>query len=142
MATTNDNKLLAMNEAQKLYHRSKYMSRQERYDAVVSLAQWNLFSVAQLSQLSGISVSTIYGFGIKGHGSGKFNPMSLDTLIQIRLNRNNNIPVSTLLIKAAVEEGNSHRVIAKLTGLAPTTITRKINEQDSSTDLQRAADYS
>ena len=132
--------LQALQEAQRLYHGSKYMDRQSRHDAVISLSEWGLFTTSQLSQISGMSVSTIHGMGLKkGGGAGKFNPMSLDTLIQIRLGYNNGRPVSGMLLKIAIDEGNSHRVISKFTGLSTSSISRKLNEYNNSDLLGAAA---
>ena len=98
-----------------------------------------MVTTSQVSQISGLSISTVYGMGVnKGSGAGKFNPMSLDTLIQIRLSYNNSQPVSGMLLKIAIDEGNSHRIIAKFTGLSTSRITRILSAYNDS-NLQRAA---
>lgn len=136
MTTTRhtDTELLsALREAQQLYKTSAMLNRQQRFDAVTSIAEWDLFTLQQISQLSGLSTSTLYGMNLKrGHTSGKFNPMSIDTLIQLLLNRINGSGVSLPLLKAAVNEGNSHRIIYKFTGIQPAKISRMLNGNHSS----------
>jgi hypothetical protein len=136
----NINYVVAMNEAKYLYTHSVYMDRQQRYEAVISLSEWELFSVGQLAQISGLSTSTLYGMDVKlpSKGSGRFNPQSLDTLLQLRLNFNNKLPLNKVLLQAAVDDGNSRRVISKLTGLGLSTIARKLNVNQS-TNLLGAA---
>ena len=124
----------AMTDAKYLYEHSKNMDNQRIYDFLVSLNEYQLFSIGQLAQLSGVSVSTIHNWRITAPavGSGRFNPQSLDTLIQLRLNFINGRPLNMRLLSGAAEDGNSHRVIAKFTGLTPSQISRKLRN-----DVQR-----
>lgn len=126
-----DNTLTALNEAIALYNKSTTLTRQQRYDAVVSLAEWNLFNVQQLSQISGLSKSTIYPWvpENKRGRNGKLNPRTLDTLRQMRLNRNAKLPVSDALLDIALENGNSQAVVARLTGIAQSTISRRVRDR-------------
>jgi len=119
----------AMTEAKYLYERSKFMSKQQRYEALVSLNEWGLFSTGHLVQLSGWSASTIRGFGIEmpRKGTGKFNPKSLDTLLQLRLNLNNGRPINVHLLHGAILDGNSRRIVAKFTGLTLSQISRSLS---------------
>jgi predicted DNA-binding transcriptional regulator AlpA len=126
-----DSILTALNEAIALYNKSTTLTKQQRYDAVVSLAEWNLFNVQQLSQISGLSKSTIYPWvpeNKRGH-NGKLNPRTLDTLRQMRLNRNAKLPVSDALLNIALENGNSQAVVARLTGIAQSTIPRRVRDR-------------
>jgi predicted DNA-binding transcriptional regulator AlpA len=126
-----DSILTALNEAIALYNKSTTLTKQQRYDAVVSLAEWNLFNVQQLSQISGLSKSTIYPWvpeNKRGH-NGKLNPRTLDTLRQMRLNRNAKLPVSDALLNIALENGNSQAVVARLTGIAQSTISRRVRDR-------------
>ena len=129
-----DKTLQALREALALYRGSANMDRQQRYDAVVSLAEWQLFSVQHLAQLSGLSKQTIYPWvpvPKRGLG-GNFNPLSLDTLIQLRENANNSLPVSDMLIGIALDSGNSQLVVSRLTGLSQSTISRRKHDNNSS----------
>lgn len=124
---SNNEWVACLREAQRLYNGSRYMTKQQRYDAVVSLAEYEVFSTSQLSQISGVSQSTLRGWGLKkGKFNGKFNPMSLDTLIAIRLNSNTGVESPSTLLNAAVREGNSLRVVSAFTGVSRTTIQRKV----------------
>lgn len=127
----------ALAEAGRLYKYSRHMTRQQRFDSIVSIAEWDLFTVGQIAQLAGVSTSTIYGMKITklGYGSGKFNPMSIDTLTQLLFNRMNGAPLNKVLLQAAVDEGNSQRVIYKFTGISPSTIGRKLKHDTESSDL-------
>ncbi len=134
MVTLNDNdKLTALTQAAILYK-----TRKDRGTVVVALAEWDFFTIGQLSQLSGYSTSTLYhalGITKRGYGAGRFNPMSLDTLISLLSNRINGREISPELVKIAVLEGNSHRVIQKMTGINASTISRimkRINDNHSS----------
>lgn len=140
MATlTPEQSLTALQEAQRLYNGARYMDRQSRHDALVSLAEWDLFTTAQLAQISGLSVSTVYGMGLnRGPTAGRFSPQGLDTLVQLRLRYNNSLPVSGMLLKTAYDEGNSLRTISRLTGYSTSMITRTISDYNRS-NLQRAA---
>jgi len=135
-----DNDIQGLREAKYLYEHRQYMDKDVLYNAVVSLNEYQLFTVGQLSQLSGLSDSTIAGWGIKmpRKGGGKFNPQSLDTLIQLRLNLNNGRPLNAVLLASAVQDGNSHRIISRLTGVGLSRISKVISKHatDSGTDLQ------
>jgi hypothetical protein len=126
---SNDRVLNALNDAKYLYDNNSRLNRQQRFDKVMSLAEWDVFSIAQLSQISGYSTATLYGMGItkRGFGAGRFNPLSLDTLIQMRLSVLNKRPLSMVLLRAAIDEGNSHRVVSRFIGLNASTISRKLN---------------
>jgi len=131
-----DQTLQALREGLALYRGSANMNRQQRYDAVVSLAEWKLFSVQHLAQLSGLSKPTIYSWIPKENWGlgGSFNPLSLDTLIQIRENANNSLPVSDMLIGIALDSGNSQLVVSRFTGLSQSTISRR--KHDTSSGVQ------
>lgn len=120
--------LTLLKETKRVFAGANYMNRQQRFDAVISLAEWGVFSVGQLSQITGMSTSAIHAMNLeKKGGAGRFNPMSIDTMIQLLLNRINKQPLNLVLLDAAIRDGNSHRIIYKLTGIQPSTISRKIN---------------
>lgn len=133
--------IMALQEAQRLYKGSPNMLPQQRFDAVMSISEWDVFTVEQIAQLAGISTSTVYGWGVtkRGYGAGRFNPRSLDTLTFLLLNRVNKRALNTVLLQAAVDEGNSHRTINKLTGISTSTISRKVRHGNSGSDLLGAA---
>lgn len=117
--------LIALRQAADYYNRVNNMDRRDRYSGVVELAEWDLFSIAQLAQLSGFSTATLYGWQLnRGSGSGSFNPRSLDTMRLVLLDRIAGKRPNHLLIKALVMDGNSHRTIYKFTGVQPSTVSR------------------
>jgi hypothetical protein len=138
MATklSNAERLRILSDAQHYYSHYHNMSRQDRYDGVIALSEWDFFTVAQLSQLSGYSTATLYGWNVKrGQGSGRFNPMSLETFRQIVLKRVRGQHDLYQLVSMAVQEGNSQRVIEKMTGVAASTVSRmmkRINDNHDS----------
>jgi hypothetical protein len=117
-----------MSEAKRLYENHSRMSRQEIYDACLSLNEWRFFSYAQISQISGVSISTLRGQFHNKVAAGRFNPKSIDTLRQLRLNLNNKRPVSPVLVKAAVADGNSWRMVVRCTGLTLGQIKRALRD--------------
>lgn len=130
--------LVALEEANRYYTTRYNLTKQQRYDGVISLSEWDLFTVGQLAQLSGYSTATLYGWGVKrGWGSGNFNPQSLDTMRLVLLNRIGGKRPNPVLIESLVKDGNSHRTIYKFTGVQPSTVSRmmkRINDNQS-TDL-------
>jgi predicted DNA-binding transcriptional regulator AlpA len=128
-----DSTLTALNEAIALYNKSTNLTKQQRYEAVMSLAEWNLFNVQHLAQISGLSKSTIYPWipENKRGFNGKMNPRTLDTLRQMRLNRNAKLPVSETLLDIALSNGNSQAVVSRLTGVAQSTISRRVRDKRS-----------
>lgn len=131
----NSHLLRAVEQARDYFDRHPRMSKQDRYDGVIALSEWDVFTVGQLAQLSGFSTATLYGWGVKrGHGSGNFNPRSLDTMRLVLLNRVAGQRPNPVLIESLVKDGNSHRTIYKLTGVQPSTISRmmkRINAHSS-----------
>ena len=134
----NDNeKLLILREAKTLYAAANQMNRVEREAATKRIAGYDFFSIGQLAQLSGYSTATLYNMRVpRGSKSGRFNPHSLDTLIFLLDNRVQGLPVNDFLLNAAVRDGNSHRVIQKMTGISAAQVTRTMKRiNDNSTDL-------
>lgn len=128
-------KLLVLREAKTLFAAANQMNRVEREAMTKRLARYDFFSIGQLAQLSGYSTATLYNMGLpRGYGSGRFNPHSLDTLILLLENRINGLPVNDFLLRAAVVDGNSHRIIQKMTGISAAQVTRtmkRINDNHS-----------
>jgi len=123
--------LLAMREARRLFYSTRgvrMLTRQELYDAVISLNEWRFFSYKQLSQISGVSLTKLRGMIHNNVAAGKFNPKSLDTLIQLRLNKTNNRPVNSVLVQAALKDGNSPVTITRCTGITAAEIKRALRD--------------
>lgn len=125
----------ALAEAGRLYNGSPRMNNKERYSAVVHLALHGVFSVGQLAQICGVSRATVNEWvdaQFRGP-TGKFNPRTIDTLLQLRLDRLAKAPVNQFLLRMVLDNGNSQAVVARLTGLSQSTISRSVAQ--SATDL-------
>jgi hypothetical protein len=130
---SDDDWVTLLREAKYFYDNHMLMESQQRLDSVKSLAAWDVFTIGQLSQLTGMSTTTLYKMvDTRGFGGGRFNPRSLDTLLQLRLNRNNGLPLSPVLLHTAVAENNSQRTIHKFTGIGQATISRRLHAYSDS----------
>lgn len=123
----------ALNEAIWLRDHIDIVDREELNDAIKSLAKYGIFSSRQISAITNgrLSPSTVSLTVDKSDKTGgNLNPGTLEILRAIlysRADKNTDV----LLIKAALAEGNSQGMIAKLTGVSQSMISkiaRKENE--------------
>jgi len=118
--------LLALTQATTTYGAT--LDRQGKFDAAVALAEHNIFSARNISQITGLATTTVLRLAPKSEKTGgRFNPESLPHLVRLmHLRANGEVDVREA--KAAVDKGTSTTFAARLTGIPTTTFTRYVKE--------------
>lgn len=126
----------AMNEAIYLRDNVGQMQRSEIEDGVKRLATYEVFSNRQIHAIVNGTIGPAKIAKLTGKSNrsgGSLNPGSLDLLLNILYSRaalNSEID----LIIQATEQGTSHHMIAKLTGIHRSSISKKIREHKSNVE--------
>lgn len=122
----------ALNEAIWLRDHIDIVDREELNDAIKSLAKYGIFSSRQISAITNgrLSPSTVsLTIDKSDKTGGNLNPGTLEILRAILYSRaDKNTDVR--LIKAALGEGNSQGMIAKLTGVSQSMISKIARKEE------------
>jgi len=116
----------ALNEAIWIRDHAETITRPELVDAVVALGAYEVFSSRQISAISNGKLSPAAVSGIINKSDktgGKLNPGTLEILRGILYSRADN-RTDRRLIKTALGEGNSQGMIAKLTGVSQSLVSK------------------
>lgn len=120
----------ALNEAIWIRDHADTIDKEELFKTVATLGSYGVFSSRQISAISNgrLSPATVSGIiGKADKTGGNLNPGTLEILRGILYSRADK-RTDKRLIKAALSEGNSQGMIAKLTGVSQSlvsTIARK-----------------
>lgn len=116
----------ALNEAIWIRDHTETITREELVDAVMLLGSYGVFSSRQISAISNGKLSPAAVSGIVGKSDktgGNLNPGTLEILRGILYSRADK-RTDKRLIKTALGEGNSQGMIAKLTGVSQSLISK------------------
>lgn len=118
----------ALNEAIWLRDHAENMTKQQLFDAIVSIGEYELFSNRQISAIvNGLVNHTTVGklIGKKDRTGGNLNVGTLDILRNILYSRANS-RTDYKLIADAVGLGTSQGMVARLTGVNQSSISKKL----------------
>jgi len=122
----------ALNEAIWLRDNADRIEKQELHNAVSLLGSYEVFSNRQISAISNGKVSPAVVSSIVGKASktgGNLNPGTLEILRGILYSRADK-RTNKRLIKAALEDGNSQGMIAKLTGVSQSLVSKVARKEE------------
>lgn len=122
----------ALNEAIWIRDHVDTISRAELVEAVVSLGAYGVFSGRQISAITNGKISPSAASNIVNKGDrtgGNLNPGTLEILRAILYSRADK-RTDKRLIKAALGEGNSQGMIAKLTGVSQSLISKIARKEE------------
>ena len=126
-----ETRLYAINEAIWLRDHAEKISLDLLYLRIQEIAEYGVFSSRQIANIAGniVSHATISRFIQKDDKSGgRLNPKSLeDIALALFSKARNRIDYSA--IQRALEAGTSQGMIAKLTGISQSTISRKFGKE-------------
>lgn len=112
----------------KLRDEVKSISKEQAHALAVEIASWGVFSNRQIELFSGgvVSQRAIGKHSKKTtRDGGSINPNSLEDIRSIIFTSNDS-SVDWSLVKKVVSRGTSMTMLAKLTGISKTTMSRKI----------------
>jgi hypothetical protein len=114
----------ALEEAVVAHEQSEYMDRQGRFDAAVSLAEWDVFSSIQIAKIVGLPRVTVSRLiGKKDRTGGRLPLASLRPLLDLSRARSRG-EVDLAAVKTALDAGASRRMASRLTSIPETTLKR------------------
>ena len=121
--------LTALQQAKYAFdHRRTAISRQERLDNIIALAEWGIFSNAQIAHFTGTNPHLVAKFtGKTDRTGGNLPGESLQPIIDIVTARANDQEARGAVARA-IEAKASTRMIARLTGLSQSTVMRLSRE--------------
>lgn len=121
----------ALTDAIYLRDHAENMTKQELFDAVVSIGEYDLFSNRQISAITnGLVKPKVVGELVKKRTKtgGNLNVGTLDILRTILYSRANK-HTDYKLIRQAVSEGTSQGMVSKLTGVSQGNISKKLGKE-------------
>ncbi|MDL5351123.1 hypothetical protein [Microbacterium sp. zg-YB36] len=123
----------ALEEAIFVHEHRDNLDRQARFDAAVSLAEWGVFSGAQIGTITGLNRATVAKLiGKKDRTGGRLTVESLKPLLHLaQLRRRDEVDV--LAVKEALDAGASRRMCARLTGWSEGQLRRQADRAEAMT---------
>lgn len=121
----------AMNEAIWLRDNVDLISVDEVRDSIERISQYEVFSNRQLQAISNGKVSHQAIAKITGKtdkSGGNLNPGTLELLRRVLLSRANSAS-DFEMISQAIDQGTSQRMVARLTGVSQSLISKKMKEE-------------
>lgn len=114
----------ALQQAANYYERRAFLSKEDKYNAIVALAEWHLFSNRQIASFIGASAATVNGVtGKTLRTGGRLKPQALRPVIEV-IHMRVRGEIDKPLVRAAVKSGVSVNMLAKLTGIPQRTVAR------------------
>jgi hypothetical protein len=128
----------ALEEAAWVYQRIADYDRQQRFDAVVSLSEWGVFSLRHVGQIVGLShtqVRRIAG-GKHDRTGGTFDPACLAPLLEIQKRYRRDEPIEPGAVHAALSAGHgtSAYFAARLTDMTEGWFRARSKSKERSND--------
>ncbi len=126
-----ETRLYAINEAIWLRDHAHKISMDLLYLRIQEIAEYGVFSSRQIANISGniVSHATISRFIKKDDKSGgRLNPKSLED-IALALFSKARKRIDYSAVERALEAGTSQGMIAKLTGISQSTISKKFGKE-------------
>lgn len=123
----------ALNEAIWLRDNADRIGKDELLDGVSLLGSYKVFSSRQISAITNGKVSPSAVSNIIGKANktgGNLNPGTLEILRAILYSRADK-RTDKRLIKAALEDGNSQGMIAKLTGVSQSLVSKIARKEEA-----------
>lgn len=122
----------ALNEAIWVRDHAETIPKEELFEAVSLLGSYEVFSSRQISAITNGRLSPAAVSGIVGKSDktgGNLNPGTLEILRGILYSRADK-RTDKRLIKAALGEGNSQGMIAKLTGVSQSLVSKIARKEE------------
>lgn len=125
----------ALEEAAWVYGHIKQYSKQQRFDAAVSLSEWGIFSLRHVGLIVGLSHTTVRR--IAKHKpdktGGTFSPECLVPLLSIQKRHRRGEPIEAGEVRAALDAGTgtSAYFAAKLAGVKESWIRKNSKERSN-----------
>lgn len=123
----------AMNEAIWLRDNVEQISIEEIRESIQRIAEYGVFSNRQLQAISNGKVSHQAIAKITGKtdkSGGNLNPGTLELLRRVLLSRATSAS-DFEMIAEAIDQGTSQRMVAKLTGVSQSMISKKMKEDNA-----------
>jgi len=132
----------ALQEGAWVYSHLEHYSRQQRFDAAASLAEWGVFSLRQIGAIVGLSHTTVRRIAKHkpDRTGGTFSPECLEPLLEIRKRYRRGEPVTTAEIRRMLHAGTGTSIYfaARLSGIREGWLRR--NSKERSTHDERGTD--
>lgn len=111
----------ALRQAAGAYATRNMMTKQQRYDTIVALGEWGLFSIRQIASIMGAAASTVSDLTPKSDRTGgRFHPDALPHLLEIVHREARGEPGDDVVAEALTAgTGTSVYMAAKLSGVSP-----------------------
>lgn len=125
-------RLFAIHEAIWIRDNAKKISRELLIEKAQDLAEYGLFSNRQISKISGgvLNHVTLSAYIPKENKTGgRFSPQSLEDIAQVLFSKERN-RIDYASVKRAMDLGTSQGMIARLTGVSQSSISKKFGEDN------------
>lgn len=111
-----------LREAHDIHRRRATFDAEQQERAIVKLAGHELWSMAQIAAIVGVPKHHVYKLVTKtDHTGGKFNPASIELILEEIANKDRNEPNRALTARI-LADGTSSYMLEKLTGQDVSTI--------------------
>lgn len=123
-------RLFAIHEAIWIRDNAKKVSKEVLIEKAQDLAEYGLFSNRQISKISGgvLSNVTVNTYIPKENKTGgRFSPQSLEDIATILFSKEKG-RIDYVTVKKVLDAGTSQGMIAKLTGVSQSSISKKFGE--------------
>lgn len=115
----------AIQQAKAHWERRDTATKEQRVNAVIELAEWRLFSNAQIARLVGMDPHDVAEYtGKRDRTGGKLTGESLAPILEIIANDARG-EVDDFAFRRALAAGASTRMVAKLTKITQSTVARR-----------------
>lgn len=122
-----------LSEALWVYSRLAQYDKQQRFDAAVSLAEWQLFSLRQIAKITGLSHSSVATLvqSKNDKTGGKFDPEGLEALTALQKARQAGRELDGQQVTEALDSGGgtSTYMASKLTDIPRMSLVRKYEKE-------------
>lgn len=120
--------LAALEQARRAFENRDQFDKQTKIDFVTALIEWGVFSDRQIAAIVGIRPQDVHELSKKtDHTGGAFTPEAIPLIIDV-IHRTARDEANARAIALAIDAGVSTRMLAKLTGIAQRTVSRRAND--------------
>jgi hypothetical protein len=114
----------AIKQAKYAFDHRENATREEKVNAVIELAEWNLFSNRQLAHLTGLNRGAVAGVNSKtDRTGGALDGEALAPILEL-IATNARGDKDDSAIRRAIDAGASGRMVARLTGISQSAVSR------------------
>jgi hypothetical protein len=118
------NHIPAIKQAKYAYDHRESLTRNEKLTAALELAEWGIFSNRQIAGFTGLPRAAVDGISTKTDGTGGNLPgAALQDILKVATAHNRG-EIDELSIRKAINDGASTRMVARLTGVSQSAVSR------------------